>query len=147
MSDLLPPAPPETAPARVPVPYGHHLRPVRLADGPLHRAAVEGSLRVLRDLHGTTRGWPPVTWSAEHSRRELLRQVGEMERGTAWTYALLDADETALLGCVRVEPAPDGAPTAWWWIVEECLGTDLAAAVDALVPHWLERNWSAASFR
>jgi hypothetical protein len=138
---------PDLPPARVPVPYGHHLRPVRLADAALHHTAVEGSLRVLRDRHGAARGWPPVTWSAEHSCRELLRQVAEMERRTAWTYVLLDADETALLGCVRVEPGPDGRPTAWWWIVEECLGTDLAAAVDVLVPRWLEESWAPAWFR
>jgi hypothetical protein len=143
MSDL-PLAPP---PARVSVPYGHHLRPVRLSDQALHLTAVEGSLPVLRDLHGPAHGWPPATWSAEHSRRELVRQVGEMERRTAWTYALLDADETALLGCVRVERGADGRPSAWWWIVAECRGTDLAAAVDALVPRWLDEAWSPASFR
>ena len=144
---LEPPLAAPTAPAKVAVPYGHHLRPVRLADSALHHAAVDGSLRVLRDLHGSSRGWPPTTWSAAHSRNELWRQVGEMERRTAWTYALLDADETALLGCVRVERAPDGLPTAWWWIVEECLGTDLAAAVDELVPRWLEEAWTPAIFR
>jgi len=134
-------------PALVAVPYGHHLRPVRLADETRYGTAVEGSLRVLRDLHGPTRGWPPATWPAGHGRRELECRVAEMERRTAWTYALLDADETALLGCVRVEPGPDGCPAAWWWIVGECLGTDLAAAVDALVPRWLRDAWSPAMFR
>jgi len=140
----LPPV--SSAPARVPVPYGHHLRPLRLTDEIRYRTAVEGSHRVLRDLHGPARGWPPAVWGADPSRRELFRYVGEMERRTAWTYALLDADETALLGCVRVERGPDGRPTAWWWIVEECLGTDLAAAVDALVPRWVQEAWSPVTF-
>jgi hypothetical protein len=139
--------PSDRPPACVPVPYGHLLRPLRLTDEARYRTAVEGSHRVLRDLHGTARGWPPVTWGRGPGRLDLLDRLGEMERGDAWTYALLDADETALLGCVRVAPGPGGRPVAWWWIVEECLGTDLAAAVDALVPRWLQDAWSPASFR
>ena len=143
----LPPAARQVPPERVAVPYGHHLRRVRVSDVALHRTAVEGSLQVLRDLHGSLHGWPPPTWRGEDSRRELVHQVREMQRRHAWTYALLDADETALLGGVRVEPAPDGRPTAWWWVVAECLGTDVTAAVDALVPRWLEEAWSPACFR
>ena len=142
LSELPPTAPPDL----VREPYGHRLRPLRLSDEHRYRTAVEGSHRILRDLHGHVRDWPPVAWSDEHGRREVLRQVTEMERRTAWTYALLDDDETALLGCVRVEPGPDRAPTAWWWIVEECLGSDLAAAVDALVPRWVQDAWSRSSF-
>ncbi len=139
--------PSDQPPAAVAVPYGHRLRPLRHTDETRYRTAVEGSHRVLRDLHGTVRGWPPVTCSPEQCRCDLLDRLREMERGDAWTYALLDADETALLGCVRVEPGPGGRPVAWWWIVEECLGTDLAAAVEALVPRWLQDAWSPASFR
>ena len=28
-----------------------------------------------------------------------------------------------------------------WWVVDECVGTDLEAALDALVPRWIAEAW------
>ena len=113
-------------PAGRTVPYGHRLRPVLLSDGPRLCVATPG-LRLA-------------------DAEQLLRtRLGEMERRTAYTFALLDTDETALLGEVRVAPANGrrhGADAdVTWWVVPECEGTDLARAVDEVVPHWLAAAW------
>lgn len=108
-------------PADVPVPFGHRLRPVRVADVARHRVAVPGS-----------------------GEADLRRLEAEAGAGLAWTYVLLDTDETAILGGVRVEPGagrPGSGWSAWWWLVSECVGTDLAAAFDDLVPRWLVDHW------
>ena len=106
------------------VPYGHRLRRESLTDGPRLCVAVPGL-----DLADAER---------------LLRvRLAEMERRAAYTYALLDHDETALVGEVRVAPGSDADADAdvSWWIVPECRGTDLARAVDALVPIWVASAW------
>ena len=116
--------PPGTA-----VPYGHRLRPVRLNDGPRLCVATPGL--GLADAE------------------QLLRaRLAEMERRSAYTFVLLDTDETALLGEVRIEPpaAAEGTPdvsdaVVTWWVVPECEGTDLARAVAEVLPSWLASDW------
>ncbi|HEX6151304.1 hypothetical protein [Nocardioides sp.] len=117
-------------PSGTTVPFGHRLRPVRLSDGPRLCVATPGLQ--LADAE------------------QLLRiRLGEMERRAAYTFALVDTDETAILGELRVAPptTSDGGPPhavdaeVTWWIVPECEGTDLAHALDVLVPHWVERSW------
>jgi hypothetical protein len=113
-------------PAGTTVPFGHRLRPVLLSDGPRLRVAIPG-LRLA------------------DAERLLRTRLGEMERRTAYTFALLDTDETALLGEVRVAPStgPGRGSDAevTWWVVPECEGTDLARAVDELVPGWVASAW------
>ncbi len=112
------------APAGTTVPYGHRLRRVRLSDGPRLCVAVAG-------LH------------LADAERLLRERLGEMERRTAYTFALLDTDETALLGEVRLAPSATPGPDAEvsWWVVPECVGTDLARAIDELVPAWVAAAW------
>jgi hypothetical protein len=111
------------APAPVVVPYGHRLRPPVHAD--LARLVVAephlDRLRAERRLTG---------WLAEAAAR------------TAYTYVLVDTDETAILGGVRIDP--DGA---CWCVVEECRGTDLAAAFDTLVGGWVAAHWPGLAHR
>jgi hypothetical protein len=112
------------------VPYGHRLRRVRLSDGPRLCVATPGL--GLADAE------------------QLLRaRLGEMERGSAYTFVLLDTDETAVLGEVRIAPPttagdrPDGSDAVVsWWVVPECEGTDLAHAFAELLPSWLASDWS-----
>lgn len=105
-------------PAAEPVPYGHRLRPARGSD--------VGRLLVA-----------DARLDQERAERRLARWLGEMAARTAYTYVLVDADETAILGRVRIDR--DGAS---WGIVEECRGTDLAAAFDEAVAQWVSR-WPA----
>lgn len=90
------------------MPYGHRLRPARATDLPL--------LLVARPDLDEARG-----------RRRLARWMTEHRAGAAVTYLLVDTDETAVLGSVRVT-----ARGARWWVVPECEGTDLASSLPAL---------------
>jgi hypothetical protein len=116
-------------PADTAVPYGHRLRPVRLSDGPRLCVATPG-LRLA-------------------DAEQLLRtRLAESERRAAYTFVLLDTDETALLGEVRIEPPtaleglPDGSDAVvTWWVVPECAGTDLARAFAEKLRSWLASDW------
>ena len=105
------------APAEVAVPFGHRLRQVRPTDRRLLLVADPTLVDTV-------------------ARRDLARWADEMRRGSAYTYMLLDADETAILGGVRI--APTGVDR---WLVVECRGTHLAAAFDELVPQWVAAHW------
>lgn len=130
-------------PTRVPVAYGHHLRPIRASDVDLDMVAVQGSQPRLWRTYGRAWAWPPESLTHEQDRADLARHEEEMARRLSFNYALFDADETALLGCVYVDPPakPGADAEISWWVVDECVGTDLEAALDALVPGWIAADW------
>jgi hypothetical protein len=150
-----PPAPPAawlpatfTHPTRVEVGLGHHLRPIRATDVDLDMVAVMGSRERLWRTYGAAWGWPPASMTHEQDREDLARHAAEMETHESFNYALLDTDETALLGCVYIDPPQkDWGQVAGadaeisWWVVDECVGTDLEAALDDLVPRWIAQAW------
>ena len=132
-----------THPTYVEVGDGYHLRPIRAEDVDLDMVAVMGSRDRLWSIYGQAWGWPPATMTAEQDREDLARHAAEMETHESFNYALLNADETALLGCLYVDPPEkEGADAEIsWWVVDECVGTDLEAALDELVPRWIDEEW------
>ncbi len=92
-------------PARVMLSTGHHLRPIRAADVDLDLPAVMGSRERLWSIYGSAWGWPPATMTAEQDREDLAHHEAEIERHESFNYALFDPGETALLGCVYIDPA------------------------------------------
>jgi hypothetical protein len=131
-------------PDRVPLRTGHHLRPIRADDTELDMVAVMGSRERLFSIYGRAWGWPPATMTAEQDREDLQRHADEMETHESFNYALLDADETVLLGCVYIDPPEkEGGADAEisWWVVDDCVGTEVEAALDELVPSWIAQDW------
>ena len=130
-------------PTRVELPTGHHLRPIRADDTELDMVAVMSSQERLFSIYGKAWGWPPATMTAEQDREDLQHHADEMERHESFNYALLDADETVLLGCVYIDPPekPGADAEISWWVVDECVGTELEAALDELVPRWIAAEW------
>ncbi|KRF35256.1 GNAT family N-acetyltransferase [Nocardioides sp. Soil805] len=135
-------------PTHVEVGLGHHLRPIRAEDVDLDMVAVMGSRERLWRIYGDAWGWPPAGMTREQDREDLARHAAEMLTHESFNYALLDTDETALLGCVYIDPPQKqsaqqvGADAEIsWWVVDECVGTDLEAALDDLVPRWIAAAW------
>jgi hypothetical protein len=131
-------------PQRVSLPTGHHLRPIHPDDTDIDLVAVNGSRERLYSIYGRAWGWPPVGMTAEQDREDLQRHADEMGTHESFNYALFDPDETALLGCVYVDPPEKvgGADAEIsWWVVDDCVGTDVEAALDELVPRWIADDW------
>lgn len=130
-------------PTRVDLPTGHHLRPIRESDVDLDMPAVMGSRERLWSIYGLAWGWPPAGMTREQDRVDLARHEAEIEAHESFNYALFDADETALLGCVYVDPPekPGADAEISWWVVDTLVGTEVEAALDALVPQWIATAW------
>jgi hypothetical protein len=128
---------------------GHHLRPIRQSDVDLDHPAVMGSRERLWSLYGPTWGWPPETMTVEQDRDDLRYHEDEAATLSSFNYALFDEGETALLGCCYIDP-PDQKPVELpegtdavisWWVVDELVGSDVEAALDAAVPVWIAEVW------
>jgi hypothetical protein len=130
-------------PERVDLPTGHHLRPIRGSDTEIDYPAVMGSRDRLWSIYGEAWGWPPATMTVEQDRADLERHAREIEAHESFNYALLDAAEERLFGCVYIDPADEPAADAVvsWWVVDDAVGTELERALDALVPRWLAADW------
>lgn len=133
-------------PERLELPTGHHLRPIRESDVDIDYPAVMGSRERLWVKYGEMWGWPPADMTYEFDRNDLARHEDEIAAHVSFNYAVLNNDETELLGCVYIdppdEPVPDDADAlVSWWVVDREAGGELERALDQLVPHWLGERW------
>jgi hypothetical protein len=133
-------------PARVDLPSGHHLRPIREADVDIDYPAVMGSRARLWERYGEAWGWPPADMTFEDDRRDLARHEREIAAHETFNYAVLDEAESALLGCVYLDPPGAGSPAGTdgvvsWWVVDDEAGGELERALDRFVPGWLAETW------
>ena len=67
-----------------------------------------------------------------------------------FNYAVLNEDESALLGCVYIDPPDERRPegtdaVASWWVVDAHHGGPLEQALDDFVPRWLRDTWGFRS--
>jgi hypothetical protein len=100
--------------------------------------------------HGEAWGWPAETITHEADRADLERHAEEIERHETFNYAVLSDDESALLGCVYIDPpdersAPGAGAVASWWVVDSEAGGPLEQALDDFVPRWLSERWGFSS--
>ncbi len=133
-------------PLREQLPTGHHLRPIRESDVDIDYPAVMGSRERLCQKYGEAWGWPPETMSYEADRHDLARHAEEIEAHITFNYAVLDEEETELLGCVYIDPPDERSPAGTdavssWWVVDAHHGAELERALDEFVPRWLKERW------
>lgn len=134
-------------PTHVPLPGGgHHLRPIAGSDTDLDYPAVMGSRERLWSIYGEAWGWPPATMTYEADLADLKRHEAEMVAHESFNYALFDAAESALLGCVYIDPPQKTGADAEisWWLVDEHAATGLQQTLDAFVPRWMAESWPFA---
>jgi hypothetical protein len=133
-------------PDRVELPTGHHLRPIRADDVAIDYPAVMGSRERLWEKYGAAWGWPPASMTHEQDREDLARHEAEIAAHETFNYAVLDAAETTLLGCVYIDPPEFGTQAGAdavvsWWVVDAAVGSELERALDDFVPRWLTQTW------
>jgi RimJ/RimL family protein N-acetyltransferase len=135
-------------PARLDLPSGHHLRPIRAADAEIDLPAVMGARDRLFAQYGEAWGWPPEETSLETDRQDLAHHEEEMHAHEGFNYAILDRDQERLLGCVYIYPSEAEADAdVSWWLVDAALGTELERALEEAVPAWLAETWGMSSIR
>jgi hypothetical protein len=104
----------------------------------------------LRSLQDPSGGWRrdlrPAGRTRDADRKDLARHEAEIAAHITFNYAVLDHDETELLGCVYIDPpdqrTSEGADAlVSWWVVDREGGGDLERALAELVPRWLTERW------
>ncbi len=116
------------------------------ADVDLDYPAVMGSRERLWEKYGEAWGWPPAHMTYEADKEDLAHHEAEIKARETFLYGVFDESETALRGCVYIDPpdaaAPAGADaTVSWWVVDEQVGSDLERDLDEVIPRWLAQTW------
>jgi RimJ/RimL family protein N-acetyltransferase len=135
-----------SAPAKVELPTGHHIRPIRAGDVDIDYPAVMGSRERLWRKYGEPWGWPPESMTHEEDHRDLGRHEAESAANETFNYAILDTPESELLGCVYIDPPDSDSPAGSdamvsWWVVDRFVGSELEKLLDDFVPRWLADVW------
>jgi hypothetical protein len=80
----------------------------------------------------------------EEDRLDLERHEREIAAHESFNYAVFDADESRLLGCIYLDPPgddPDHDVIFSWWVIDACAGSALEAELDRFVPEWVTAAW------
>jgi len=137
-------------PTRVELECGARLRPIRAADVEIDYPAVMGSRERLWRKYGGSWGWPSAHMTFEGDREDLAHHEREIAAHESFNYAVLDSEETELLGCVYIDP-PAGTEhcdaVVSWWVIDDRVGTQLEAELDQFVPHWVTTAWPLQNVR
>ncbi len=88
--------------------------------------------------------------TSEQDHDDLARHEREIAAHETFNYAVLDADETELLGCLYIDPPGDDSPAGTdaitsWWVVDAHARGALHTALDEFVPRWLADEWGFSS--
>ena len=78
-----------------------------------------------------------------HGCHDLARHEREIRDHASFNYAVLDAGESQLLGCVYIDPAERLGADAdiSWWVVDDEVGRPLDTTLAEFVPHWVRDAW------
>ncbi len=131
-------------PKRVELESGAHLRPIRGDDVEIDYPAVMGSRERLWSKYGEAWGWPPATLTFEQDRRELEWHEREIAAQKSFNYAILNADESKLLGCVYLDPPGaerDCDAEVFWWVTDDLVGTAVEVELENFIPRWVTAAW------
>jgi hypothetical protein len=96
----------------------------------------------LWEIFGRAWGWPEADLTFDEDRDELARHEREIRDHLSFNYAVLDAAESRLFGCLYIDPAERVGADAdvSWWLVADA-GAALEAELSEFVPRWLATEW------
>ena len=112
---------------------GFKIRRLTMADAALDHEAVMASREFLYHWEQNP-PYPPEDFSVSDNEGDIRKMYSAHEEGSRYTYTVVNADETQILGCVYLIPSDD--PMYSTAEVTTWDGTDLST-VDGTVSFWV----------
>ena len=105
--------------------------------------AVISSAERLRSLFRDGKGWPREDFTVGENLEDLRQHQKEFECREAFAYTVVSLDETAVLGCVYINPSHHGQAEAevLMWVRESEYEKGLDSILFQIVEAWLKDKW------
>jgi tetratricopeptide (TPR) repeat protein len=119
------------------------IRPLHAEDVDLDYRAVMSSVDHLKDVFGPGSNWPTEELTREDDLRALKKHEKEHLQRAAFTYTVMNHDETDCLGCVYILPAhaKDYDAQVYLWVTAKAFRDGRDAELYAAVRDWIEKQW------
>jgi len=119
-----------------------YIRPISGADAELDYPAVMSSIDHIKKILGS-RSWPTEELTLEEDRKDLARHEGEMVRGEAFVYTVMNPEQTEVLGCVYIFASrwDDYNAEISMWTTEQAFDEGLDELLFANVKEWIANEW------
>jgi hypothetical protein len=122
------------------------IRPVTVHDVVRVYDAVVTSRTRLWDLFGTAYGWPSQGMTLEQCLIDIAWQQKEGELRRSFAFAVLNTDETRLLGCIHLVPASRaGADAELTYWVRSDKGPEKESGLEGELEEFL-REWATTAW-
>jgi hypothetical protein len=126
------------------------LRPLKATDVELDYEAVMSSAEMLR--RWSQSGWPPDDFTLSQNLYDLQRHEREHNERQAFTFTVLNPQETRCLGCVYLVPLSSPelqlcessafAANVGFWVRTSELVNDLDRHLLATLREWIQTEWA-----
>lgn len=105
--------------------------------------AVVSSAERLRAMFQQWKGWPREGFTVTENLEDLRRHQKEFGRREAFAYTVVRLDETAVLGCVYINPSQHREVDAevLMWVRESEYEKGLDSVLFQTVEKWLKDRW------
>ena len=119
------------------------IRPITIHDVVKDYDAVMSSQTHLWQMFGEVWGWPPKDLTLEQDLVDLGWHQKEFQLRSTFDYAVMSLDETALLGCVYIDPPSKPAFDAevCFWVRASELENGLDEYLAATIRQWMQESW------
>ena len=119
------------------------VRPLTIDDAAMDYEAVIASRDRLVGVLGPSSEWPSPQLTRSQNRLDVAWHHKEFQRRDAFTYAVVDSDDTVELGCCYIQPTrrPAYDAAVYFWISEAGLDRELAVAIETRLRKWIQQEW------
>ena len=120
-----------------------HLRSITIHDAFKDYDAVMSSREHLWKRFGEIWGWPPPNMTIEQNIIDLGWHQKEFQLRSSFDYAVMELDESRLLGCIYIDPpeAEEIDADIWYWARQSELQSGLESELESFIPDWLVQDW------
>lgn len=105
--------------------------------------AVISSAPRLRALFKQWGGWPRDGFTVQENLEDLRQHQEEFEQRKAFAYTVTRLDESAILGCVYINPSQNSQADAevLMWVRESEFEKGLDSVLFQEIDEWLRKRW------
>lgn len=118
------------------------IRPLTVSDVDIDYEAVMDSRERIEGTFGPDDDWPSADLTLDQDRIDLAWHQKEFQRRDAFTYAVVNTDDTVEFGCLYVQPTEAEYDAAvYFWVSDAAVDRGLDGEIESHIREWISESW------